>query len=153
MPITGDNAYLGDLCSDQPSLSYKVFGPRTDLPPPTNYGMAVFNSSGQTMWDSESVLTRVGDAGVIPANVNESITFQTSAINGFDSVFCAAGSAFLLTSDNQSPSTDGYYQISAERSGENSWFFRQRRITSENTSGLIGKFTSSSDFSYILAKG
>lgn len=146
----GDNDYFGDLCSDQSTLSYSVFGPRNDLPTPTGYGMAVFNSSGQTMWDSESVLTRVNNAGIIPAATNESTTFQSSTISGSNAVFCAAGSAFLLTSDGQLPQTDGYYQIAAERSGTNSWFFFQRRITFENTSGLLGKFTSSSDFSYIL---
>lgn len=136
-------SYTGEMCSNQSSLSYTVFGPRSDLASPTGYGMAVFNNSGQCMWDAESTLTRITNAGVIPGSVCSGKTYSSSVVTGSNAVYCASGPAVVNFQE-------GYYQMSAYRSATSSWIFRQQRITTESSPFPIGDFTYTSDFSYIL---
>lgn len=145
-----DPNFLGEFCSNQSSLPYTVFGPRTDLANPTGFGMAIYNSLGQCVWDAESTLVRINNAGRIAGSLTTNRNYASSAVTGSDAVYCAAGSTILSFSG--SSSTHGYYQMSAFRSGASSWVFRQQRITFENSSGLIGDFTFQSDFSYLLGK-
>lgn len=136
-------SYLGDMCSNQSSISYEVFGPRDELPNPTGYDLAVYNNAGNCVWNGASTITRIVNAGVIPSSQNVSKTFQTGSISGSNAVYCAAGSAILDLDV-------GYYQMAARRTGTTSWLFEQRRITIENTTFPTGDFTFTSDFSYIL---
>lgn len=136
-------SYLGDMCSNQSSLSYKVFGPRTDLANPSGYDMAVYNSSGNCVWNAASTVTRIVNAGRIAGSTISSKTYQSSTVTGSNAVYCASGTAII-------DFDVGYYQMSATRTGTSSWRFEQRRITVENSSIPPGDFTSTSDFSYIL---
>ena len=149
LPVSNDPNFLGEFCSNQSSLPYTVFGPRTDLVNPSGFGMAVYNSSGQCVWDAESTLVRITNAGILPGSVTAERNYSSATFAGFDAVFGGAGSAVISLGSN--PSVAGYYQMSAFRSGSTSWVFRQQRIASESPLG-IGDFRFRADFSYILGK-
>ena len=148
LPVGNDPNFIGEFCSNQTSLSYKVFGPRTDLPNPTGYNMAVFNTSGQCMWDAQSTAVRINNGGRIPGSTTANRTYSSATVSGSNSAYCTAGSAVLAFTG--SSSTSGYYQMSAFRSNTTSWIFRQQRVTFENGGGLVGNFFFVSDFSYLL---
>lgn len=136
-------SYLGDMCSNQTTLTYKVFGPRNELPAPTGYNMAVFNASEQCMWDAASTLSRITNAGQISGSTLSSKTYQSATINGSNAVYCASGTAII-------DFDVGYYQVAARRTGTTSWVLEQRRITVENSAFPVGDATFTSDLSYIL---
>jgi hypothetical protein len=140
LPITP--TYLGDMCSDQTSLSYKVFGPRTDLANPTGYGTAVYNSAGNCVWDAASTVTRINNAGRVDGSACASKTYASGNIAGGNAVYCAEGPAVL-------DFDVAYYCMSANRTGTSTWTFTQRPITQENYF-QGGDATFISDFSYIL---
>jgi hypothetical protein len=148
LPLGANQNYLGQFCSNQSSLPFKVFGPRTEISAPTGYNMAVFNSAGQCVWDAASTAIRINNAGRIAGSVSNSRSYVSAAVAGSNSVYATAGSAILSFSG--ASSTHGYYQMSARRSNASSCVFEQRRVTFESSGGLIGDFTFTSDFSYIL---
>lgn len=149
LPVTPNPSYLGDMCSNQSSISYEVFGPRDELSNPTGYDLAVYNDAGNCVWNGGSTITRIVNAGVIPSSQHASKTFQSGSFGGSNAVYCAAGSAILVLNKNQ-PEPLGYYQMSARRTGTTSWQFEQRRITFESLTGVVTDYTFTSDFSYIL---
>ena len=149
-----DPNYLGEFCSNQSSLPYKVFGPRTELAAPTGFNMAVFNSSGQCVWDAASTAIRINNAGRIAGSTHNSVGFQSSTITGANSVYATAGSAILRfsTTSGAPPGANGFYQMGARRTGTTSWRFEQTRITNEDGGGfIVGDFKFTSDFSFLLA--
>ena len=142
--IPTSTGFLGEMCSNQSTISYKVFGPRTDLSNPTGYGMAVYNSSGQCVWDAASVVTRIVNAGRIAGSASTSKTYSSGTISGSNAVYCSVGS-FIIDWDQ------GFWQMSARRTGTSSWVLEQRKIYGPLALDIGFTNTYALDLSYILA--
>lgn len=79
-----------NFISNSSTLGYSVFAPRDSLASPTGYGMAIFNGSGDCMWDSTTLLSRVENSAVLPES-----TFPSGPTVGYtSSQFSFNGGAF-----------------------------------------------------------
>jgi len=57
----GRYAGMAGFWSTDPQLEYALVQARNRAPNPTGFGMAVYNSAGQCMWDAESALGYIAD--------------------------------------------------------------------------------------------
>lgn len=81
--------------SNQSSLGYTVFKPRDRIAAPSGYGMAVFNSSGDCMWDSTSIVSRVVNAGVVAGSSFSSSGYTSSTFTGGNGFYSLGGSLYV----------------------------------------------------------
>jgi len=149
--LTGNTA---SFRSDQSSISFKVFGPRTDLAAPSGFGMAVFNSSGGCVWDAASTVTRITDAGrlasaTITGSFPLTTTFQSATLTGSNAVF-ASGGPLILNSPRPANNETFVVQMAARRTGTATWVLEQKKTDRFGWIGIVGDILFASDYSYIL---
>lgn len=73
-----DTSFLG-WYSTSPSASYRILVPRTNLPNPSDFGMAIYNQNGECTWNHNSLLGFIA-AGRSQLGINEVLTHPDGAL-------------------------------------------------------------------------
>lgn len=133
----------GSIYSSASSVGYYVFESRLNKSNPTGYGMAVYNSSGQCVWNAEDVVNRVNNAGVIPSASQTFISYSQN-VTGSNAVGLIRGNGRVDLSNGD------VHFMSAKRTGTSSWNIAFRKVDD------IGPISSGfayyySDLSYLMA--
>ncbi len=119
---------MGDITAESSTLNYTVMAPRSDNPgPTTGYGAAVYDASGNCLWDSESLATRIvggyirrnwtglGSASLSTGGTD--IPYQPNMVTGTGSAVVRINAAYANT--NQ----EGYYLLCVRFTGLDTWTF------------------------------
>lgn len=131
------------LYSNVSSVSYYVFESRLNITTPTGYGMAVFDASGNCVWNAEDVVNRVNNAGVIPSSSQTYISYSNT-VTGSTAVGLIRGNARVNLSNGD------VHSMAAERTASSSWKLAFKKVDDIGPIGT-GYAYYNSDLSYLMA--
>jgi len=136
------------VISTEPSQPFHNMVPRDTLAAPTGYGAAVYNASGDCVWDAESSVCKVVSGGSVPVsffNSNNQLTTNTVSINSTANAVFYRGGEFYLRQFDFLALTWSFFM---ERTSTTLWTFKGLPTNIASTSnGAVYR----SEMNYILA--
>lgn len=131
--------WLYNFLTNRSTLPYTIFDKRTTLPNPTGFGMAVYNSSGQCVWDAESSMSYISNWAHIPASIVGSAgSWVSGNYTGGNSVTMTGGAKLSDFGVNT------IYRTGAYRNSSTTWQFKNfsERGNSTSDANLVNNFSS-----------
>lgn len=121
----------GDFTSNMDPINYTVVGSRADLANPTGYGMAVYDSLGQCVWDDASEAARLLGGGVIPGSTITNLTYSLTVNSTANAIFLQGGTTIT---DSVSGDRAG---VRATRISSTQWEFEMEFYSNVISTNLV----------------